>query len=701
MSFSPSGFHTPPQRRSLGSPRRHSVGSPLRSRELNILPNDAEIEKIARRRSFIDNQRKSLTETPVLPSRGPSKENSNSRLSITSPLSTPRKTVTRNIEVVTPQPRLPLEQMHNNFEEWIKMATDNKINRSNSWKLALIDYFHEMAFLKDGDSINFQKASCTLDGCVKIYTSRVDSVATETERLLSGLADSTKNRFRDEEDSNQTEEAEEDQDAQTKQRRKKPRTEQTLAKDPSAICVKDWDLEYQVDPLWKKMAADFDEGGARGLLLNQLAVDAEGRIVFDTSEAVVDDGSESAGIEMDMTKLVLQFRDNLRTISAKDICPTLKSFNFHPSSTFDTSNLPSHFIASPSAPQFNMFNTTDDIDAMMTTDADILDDAFNDSLENPFLVTETDAFPPSSPTPNNRNRPVFTERDIIMGMAVDDNMFSYFDSAFLRNWAGPEHWKIRSGGRGRGGNGNGNGEDVTGNSNDGDGENEQEDRQPRRRPAKEPFFVDFHSDNTDGSRLFVPATTSINLPKAVEKSGHRYLLPDDIHFNSKQLLQLFIKPRCKLGIRRAVEEDRPNDQIPEFGDDSAPDVSAEFWATHADDQFSDAGFFRGTNATNAVDADNDDDWFDFDDCIGEQASRVRPEFVNYAKTAKRVDVKKLKENIWKTLVNEDNAGEVSMRFCQVNWIGWLRGSALRRTWRVPSYRPSAFVYPKHYSYIYF
>ena len=55
------------------------------------------------------------------------------------------------------------------------------------------------------------------------------------------------------------------------------------------------------------MAADFDEGGARGLLLNQLAVDVEGRIVFDTSEAVVDDGSESAGIEMDMTKLVCEF----------------------------------------------------------------------------------------------------------------------------------------------------------------------------------------------------------------------------------------------------------------------------------------------------------------------------------------------------------------------------------------------------------
>lgn len=56
----------------------------------------------------------------------------------------------------------------------------------------MIDYFHDMTFIREGDSINFQKASCTLDGCVKIYTSRVDSVANETGKLLSGLADSTR-----------------------------------------------------------------------------------------------------------------------------------------------------------------------------------------------------------------------------------------------------------------------------------------------------------------------------------------------------------------------------------------------------------------------------------------------------------------------------------------------------------------------------
>ena len=92
---------------------------------------------------------------------------------------------------MTPMKRVPILA---NFEEWMKMATDNKINAANSWNFALIDYFHDMSLLKEGDGVNFQKASCTLDGCVKIYTSRVDSVATETGKLLSGLADSGNKR---------------------------------------------------------------------------------------------------------------------------------------------------------------------------------------------------------------------------------------------------------------------------------------------------------------------------------------------------------------------------------------------------------------------------------------------------------------------------------------------------------------------------
>lgn len=123
---------------------------------------------------------------------------------------------------MTPMKRIPILA---NFEEWMKMATDNKINATNSWNFALIDYFHDMSLLKEGDGVNFQKASCTLDGCVKIYTSRVDSVATETGKLLSGLADSGNKKSRrgdtEGDDGNADEEDEEEGEDGTKKRQRK------------------------------------------------------------------------------------------------------------------------------------------------------------------------------------------------------------------------------------------------------------------------------------------------------------------------------------------------------------------------------------------------------------------------------------------------------------------------------------------------
>ena len=107
-----------------------------------------------------------------------------------------------------------------------ELWTLQKINAQNSWNFALIDYFHDMSLLKEGEGINFQKASCTLDGCVKIYTSRVDSVATETGKLLSGLADSggTKKGREDDED----DEAGEEDEGEGKKKKKRVCT-QTLS----------------------------------------------------------------------------------------------------------------------------------------------------------------------------------------------------------------------------------------------------------------------------------------------------------------------------------------------------------------------------------------------------------------------------------------------------------------------------------------
>lgn len=161
------------------------------------------------------NQIKAAVKTPLPPRRRTSYERGTSASPAT-PRHTGRGRDSDGQRAVTPMKRVPILA---NFEEWMKMATDNKINANNSWNFALIDYFHDMSLLKEGDGVNFQKASCTLDGCVKIYTSRVDSVATETGKLLSGLADGRDKRSREAEAEGEEEE-EEGEDGTRKTRRK-------------------------------------------------------------------------------------------------------------------------------------------------------------------------------------------------------------------------------------------------------------------------------------------------------------------------------------------------------------------------------------------------------------------------------------------------------------------------------------------------
>ncbi len=185
------------------------------------------------------------------------------------------------------------------FEEWMKIAADNKINAKNSWNVALIDYFSEITFLRDGDSINFQKASCTLDGCIKIYSTRVDSVADETGKLLNGLASGRRSRFGAGDDDGDDDEQEAAKRAAGDEAllgggvvraasgsssRRANRSVETLERSFEALNLKHFDMEFAVDPLFKKMCIQFDDAGSKGYLSYTLALGSSGRLLFDSEE---------------------------------------------------------------------------------------------------------------------------------------------------------------------------------------------------------------------------------------------------------------------------------------------------------------------------------------------------------------------------------------------------------------------------------
>jgi condensin complex subunit 2 len=60
----------------------------------------------------------------------------------------------------------------------------------------------------------------------------------------------------------------------------------TIVKNPSSISVKKFDLEFAVDPLFRKTSAAFDQGGARGLLLNHISSQGRCQLIFDSSDSV-------------------------------------------------------------------------------------------------------------------------------------------------------------------------------------------------------------------------------------------------------------------------------------------------------------------------------------------------------------------------------------------------------------------------------
>ncbi|GKT42055.1 condensin complex subunit 2 [Colletotrichum spaethianum] len=645
---------------------------------------------------------------------------------------------------VTPMKRVPILA---NFEEWMKMATDNKINANNSWNFALIDYFHDMSLLKEGDGVNFQKASCTLDGCVKIYTSRVDSVATETGKLLSGLADSNSKKKGKEGDDAEGEESEEeiDEDGNVRKKPKRKRSsEATLAPSFSSLQLKKFELEFAVDPLFKKTSADFDEGGAKGLLLNHLMIDAQGRIVFDSSDDVGDahtsktrkkndeaedeDNEDSdmqdasaiqeepeqeentEDVEIDLGALGAKFFSDLGRLDELDVCPSLKNFDLgNPSGSMDIPFLraPEDWRGdqdkdkSPDLLGDNSGMFIDGDNAAGFDDDDLglggfeigADVAFGEggeawareaALEPQMRVYDAGL---GEDAAGGDGVEMLDQRDgdFVVSMShaqsadkMHEDILGYFDQALQKNWSSAEHWRIRKI------------KDVN-----------KPAGPARVRKEKEPFEIDFSAplDQSLADVLYTQASSNsaISMPKKDWKSKSRNLLPDDKHFNSKSLLNLFLKPKARLSRRRVLgnrggmfgtagpDRDIPEGEMDEafWAQQKAPmkseeetplpegDYDANFFQDDAlpfaggledeDDEFADArehfspmaegdagateaagltALLGGDAATNALTGA-------FGTTLVTQTRRLRPDYVQYARVAKRVDVRRLKEEIWK------------------------------------------------------
>ncbi len=492
-----------------------------------------------------------------------------------------------------------------------------------------------------------------------------------------------------------------------------------------------------MDPLFKKTSADFDEGGAKGLLLNHLMIDSKGRIVFDSSDDANDasaegikprrredfsleDGEEAEGesedtiteeqlpeeeedVEIDIAALGAKFFPDLSRLDEQDICPSLKNFDLgNPSGSLD---LP--FLRAPDEQdddedestgvgnKSGMFIDDDPAGFDDMTGIGGFDVAFGEGGEawakeaaldpqiRPFSVDLEDGMPEGDGVDgvdDENGDYVISMRHVKADDKMHEDILGYFDQALQKNWAGPEHWRIRKI------------KDAN-----------KPETATRQRKEKEPFEIDFSSllDPKVAETIYTQASSNstISMPKKDWKSKTRNLLPDDKHFNSTQLLSLFLKPKARMS-RRNRFGNRPGF----FGnggqqDNVAPgEMDEAFWAqkeplhsAENDENLPkgdyDANFFDDEMPLPGGGGLDDDDDLVFADArdhfspgadmpatqdigitgmldngmttggFGTQlvtsTRRLRPEYVQYARVAKKVDIRRLKDEIWKGMGIEE------------------------------------------------
>eukprot|EP00747_Dinoflagellata_sp_TGD_P065413 gnl/TRDRNA2_/TRDRNA2_154346_c0_seq3.p1 gnl/TRDRNA2_/TRDRNA2_154346_c0~~gnl/TRDRNA2_/TRDRNA2_154346_c0_seq3.p1 ORF type:complete len:788 (+),score=204.71 gnl/TRDRNA2_/TRDRNA2_154346_c0_seq3:90-2366(+) len=192
------------------------------------------------------------------------------------------------------------------YSKCVQMVNENKVSTKNAFDVKLIDHMDEVvdSFMgvpkssgnkrastggtKDRDDrraskaaekaateeaaameSDFTKASCTIEASARIYAYRVDSVHMDTYKVLGGLSSA-----------DQDDEDKEGEDGAKGVKRRRIVGVNTLERNEKNIEQSTIEADEQSDPMFRRMAAAFDAGGAKGLLLSHLPIAEDLSLVF-------------------------------------------------------------------------------------------------------------------------------------------------------------------------------------------------------------------------------------------------------------------------------------------------------------------------------------------------------------------------------------------------------------------------------------
>ncbi|XP_058134089.1 condensin complex subunit 2 [Dasypus novemcinctus] len=620
---------------SMPQPRKAPLGTPSTPVLEDFPQNDDEKERMLRRRSRVIDLQLS----------------SDSPHALASP--------SRSIDVSAAIPKFTNTQITEHYSTCIKLSTENKITTKNAFGLHLIDFMSEILKEKDTEPTNFKVAAGTLDASTKIYAVRVDAVHADVYRVLGGLG---KDAPSPEEAECQGADASATEMGTTKKapKPKKKHSHRTIEQNVNNLNASDADRKCEVDPMFQKTAASFDECSTAGVFLSTLhCYDYRSELRFPSDVQTLSTGEplelpDLGWVEMTDLKASLQ-----QCVEDRQLCPSLASFQFTKwdRDAHDESVLALVDKFKKNDQVFDINAEVEESDGGGSPDRPLEDDFYAD--DDPDLTAAGD--PPESQSWKEPCQVQSCPEDVIpLGdgdvrtmcplLSSRPGEYSYFSPRTMSMWAGPDHWRFRPKHK----------QDATSQS------------ESRKKSTKKDFEIDFE-DDIDFDVYFRKTRAATVLTKSTleNQSWRATTLPTDFHYEVNSLVQLHLKPGTRL-LKMAQDQKAETEHYEEIEDYdyNNPNDTSNFCPrlqdAGGDDEDAD-DLFVGSSGTfdlslypghsSKITQENGDipkiQGLDIT-TYGESNLVAEPQKVNkieiqYAKTAKKMDMKKLKQSMWSLL----------------------------------------------------
>ena len=580
--------------------------------------------------------------------------------------------------------QLSPEELADLYSSTIKLSQENKINARNTWSLSLLDYIgmltkagwavgkevQSLPHERDGTqtqeesphATNFQLAGVTLDAGVKIYCSRVDSVHVNAFKVLGGLSRTSNKASEGASDSAHG--SENDEGGNTRKERKRRRRAGAVTLEPNIenITLKKMDSDYVVDPLFHKMSAAFDEGGAKGMLLNNLAVSDRCELVFDSStpaSAIVTEATLDS-TEEEINEKSYDASRFLNNISCScSLTPTfLQYYKGKLNSLLNANEVSSASNAVSADNSLESSSVTTGVRDQDEFDFEYSVGEFQSDETLERLVGPSDVQPSdghfdendttsineddSPDTFDSTHRPSTGSKCESSSKAVDlveagaklaPTAYSFFDSSTLSSWAGPLHWRPAS---------------IRPRQHS---ENRlSKKRRPRGRNAT---LLDFTAEAPpiDFVELFARGKVTTLGKAALDGFKEtKVTLPEDLQYRTEMLGQLFIKPSVSV-FSRSMRSNNNKSSSQSMGIGEGRENTEGEWYDIQGDAPTDICY---DNMEHQDDPGGENETVDMDMDMDMIPVPLQPQklSIDFARVAKKVDVQQLKVDLWTDLCGE-------------------------------------------------